>query len=431
MDKLIHILSIDIQNEMDIILAHRRGMQLARFSGVSLSEQTRFATAVSEISRNALEYAGHGVIKFEIILAHEQSLLTATVSDKGPGIDKLSNILERNPELHKGRGLGIVFARRLADSFSIKSDNAGTIVIIQKFIPIKAPLLSKLVIQGWLQHIEKEPVISAYEELKMRNIQLVELTEELRTNAKMVQSQMEEISKLNDQLHNSNDRMKEFTYAVSHDLKTPLSTLKMASDYLEQNPGGDEAVVYQSILSRSVKRLDKTVRSLIEILDLQDKGKQIIKHLEFETVFSNAKDEYGQFIDEADAEIETDFSLAPDIHYIEGYLQSLFNNLLSNAIKYRSGNRRLQIKAVTRKHDKNILLVFSDNGSGMDLSMISERVFTPFARFSEQSEGKGIGLFLIKSMVENNGGSVIVESEVDLGTTFRFLLVPYKSSPSS
>ena len=80
MDKLIHILSIDIQNEMDIILAHRRGMQLARFSGVSLSEQTRFATAVSEISRNALEYAGHGVIKFEIILAHEQSLLTATVS---------------------------------------------------------------------------------------------------------------------------------------------------------------------------------------------------------------------------------------------------------------------------------------------------------------------------------------------------------------
>ena len=138
MDKLIHILSIDIQNEMDIILAHRRGMQLARFSGVSLSEQTRFATAVSEISRNALEYAGHGVIKFEIILAHEQSLLTATFSDKGPGIDKLSNILERNPELHKGRGLGIVFARRLADSFSIKSDNAGTIVIIQKFIPIKA-----------------------------------------------------------------------------------------------------------------------------------------------------------------------------------------------------------------------------------------------------------------------------------------------------
>lgn len=429
MDKEFHILTIDIRNEMDIMLAHRRGMQFAKFSGISLSEQTRFATAVSEICRNALEYTGNGMIQFSILQKKEQPVLTATVIDKGKGISQLSAILQRQPETHRGRGLGIIYARRLADHFNIHTGINGTIIIIEKNIPAKAAPINKLIIRGWLQHIEKEPVISAYEELKMRNIQLMELTEELRTNARMVETQMQEISQLNQQLYKSNERLKEFTYAISHDLKTPLSSLRMASDYLDEHPKGKEATIYRGILSRSVLRLDRTVRSLIEILDLQDKERQVIKKLAFSAVFAEAKDEYRQFIEEANAVVEDDFTAVPGIEYIEGYLQSLFHNLLSNAIKYRDQSRQLVVRAQTSKEGNNILLTFSDNGSGMDMTMIKERVFTPFARFSPQTtEGKGIGLFLIKSMVENNGGSVTVQSRLGKGTTFRFLLVPYKAT---
>jgi signal transduction histidine kinase len=425
MDKDIPIITLDIHNDLDIILAHRRGMQFAKFCGIGLSEQTRFATAVSEISRNAVEYAINGSIRFFIVRVPECCYLTAVIKDEGAGITDLDSILERKPEGFRGRGLGIIFARRLADKFKITTSDKGTTVTIQKMISARNAHVSKLVVQGWLKHLEKEPVISAYEELKMRNMQLVELTEELQANAKMVQTQMDEIRELNAQLSKSYDRMKEFTYAISHDLKTPLSSLKMSSDFLEQKPKAKDAAVYKAILSRSVKRLDKTVHSLIEIIDMQERGKQRAKKLEFTELFDEAKEENEQFIIESNASVIADFN-APGICYLEAYLQSIFHNLLSNAIKYRDQSRPLSINVETRNTEDGVLLKFADNGSGMDLDMIRDRLFTPFNRFSDQTEGKGIGLYLIKGMVESNGGKVSVESQPGKGTTFTFHLVPFK-----
>jgi len=424
MDKEIPIMSLDIQNEMDIMLAHRRAMQFAKFCGLTLSEQTRFATAVSEISRNTLEYAFKGTIRFSICREGESCSLHALVKDEGPGIANLAGILERKPEGFRGRGLGIVYARRLADHFKINSNSKGTTVIIENNIHPKNANISKLVVQGWLKHLEKEPVISAYEELKLRNIQLVELTEELRTNAKIVDNQISEIRKLNIQLSNSNDRMKEFTYAISHDLKTPLSSLKMASQYLEVNPKGKDADAFRNILSRSVRRLDKIIHSLIEIIDLQDQNKQLARELSFSQVLKDVREEYKEFITEADASIENNFKV-PAIKYIEGYLQSIFHNLVSNSLKYRDGSRPLLVKVSTTRVGAEIILTFTDNGSGMNLEFIKERLFKPFSRFSNNIEGKGIGLYLIKGMVENNGGKVEVESKPGHGTTFTFRLVPY------
>lgn len=426
MEKEISIMSLEVQNEMDVMLAHRRGMQFAKYSGLSLSEQTRFATAVSEICRNSLEYAMQGIIKFSIVQNNASNYLLAVIKDEGEGIFNLPEILERNPQSYKGRGLGIVYARRLSDNFKITSTQKGTTVHIQKNIPVKASIPSKVVIDGWIKHLEKEPVISAYEELKMRNMQLVELSEELKANAAMVEKQMVEIKKLNEQLSKSNERMKEFTYAISHDLKTPLSSLKLSSAYMENNPTATDILIYQGIVSRSVNRLDRTIQSLIEIIDLQNQDHHVIKELAFETLFSETIDEYEQFIKESGAKIETDFSAAPRIAYIEGHLHSLFHNLLSNSLKYKDEKRKLKVRVATKMTTRKIILTFSDNGMGMDMEKIKDRLFMPFTRFSAQVEGKGIGLFLIKSMVESNGGSVAVDSNVGNGTTFTFSLVPYK-----
>ena len=277
---------------MDVMLAHRRGMQFAKYSGLSLSEQTRFATAVSEICRNSLEYAMQGIIKFSIVQNNASNYLLAVIKDEGEGILNLPEILERNPQSYKGRGLGIVYARRLSDNFKITSTQKGTTVHIQKNIPVKSSMPSKVVIDGWIKHLEKEPVISAYEELKMRNMQLVELSEELKANAAMVEKQMVEIKKLNEQLSKSNERMKEFTYAISHDLKTPLSSLKLSSAYMENNPTATDILIYQGIVSRSVNRLDRTIQSLIEIIDLQNQDHHVIKELAFETLFSETIYDY-------------------------------------------------------------------------------------------------------------------------------------------
>lgn len=420
-------MSLDINNEMDIMLAHRRGMQFAKFSGISLPEQTRFATAVSEISRNCMEYAFNGNILFCVVKTAEKCTLQATIKDEGKGIKGLDEILERDTTQYKGRGLGIVYAQKLADEFRILSSAKGTTVTIQKNIPVKAAtLINKLVIQGWVKHLQNEPAISAYEELKMRNIQLVELTEELRANTLMVEKQIEEIQKLNNRLTLNNDRMKAFTYAISHDLKTPLTNLKLSSGYMVHTPTGEDREIFQGILARSVSRLDKTIHSLIEILDVQHQQQQIARDLDIATLFSEIQDELDSAIKQAAATIQSDFTKAGHIRYIGAYLQSILRNLLSNSLKYKDPDRPLQITVKTKKSREGIQLIFSDTASGMDMNYVRDRLFIPFSRFSNSVEGKGIGLYMIKAMVENNGGSVTVESKAGEGTTFFFTLMAYE-----
>src|SRR6202000_868427 len=158
------IMALDINNEMDIMLAHRRGMQFAKFSGMTLSEQTRFATAVSEICRNCVEYAVKGNIQYSIWKTGDKNSLLAVIKDEGKGIKDLEEVLSRTTTQYKGRGLGIVYAKRLADEFSIVSNSRGTTVRLKKQIPSKsAAIINNLIIQGWIKHLQNEPAISAYE----------------------------------------------------------------------------------------------------------------------------------------------------------------------------------------------------------------------------------------------------------------------------
>jgi signal transduction histidine kinase len=419
------IMALDINNEMDIMLAHRRGMQFARFSGMSLSEQTRFATAVSEICRNCVEYAFKGHIQFSIWKSGEKHSLLAVIKDEGKGIKDLDEVLSRTTTQYKGRGLGIVYAKKLADEFAIVTNGKGTTVQLKKNIPVKA-IINNLVIQGWIKHLQNEPTISAYEELKLRNANLVELTEELRANAATVQTQMEEIKKLNERLFANNERMKAFTYAISHDLKTPLTNLRISSDYMIHTPEGEDGETFRGILGRSVGRLDKTIHSLIEILDVQHKENHVARELNFSKLFTEIQDELESMVRDTNASIISDFSHSPTIRYVDAFLQSLLRNLLSNSLKYKDPDRSLTIRVSTKVKRGTVLLTFSDSAAGMDLNVIQDRLFAPFTRFSDRAQGKGIGLYLVKSMVENNGGSVSVESTPGVGTSFTFTLIPYE-----
>ncbi|HEX5555152.1 MAG TPA: sensor histidine kinase [Chitinophagaceae bacterium] len=421
----ITIMKIELQNELDVMLAQRRTMQLARFSNIGVSEQTRFSTAVSEICRNALEYTSGSFIQFAVKKNKSDCYLLAEIKDRGNGIKNIEEILARKPETYKGRGLGIVYARRLSDQFNIITDSEGTTVLIQKKIPDESKIFDKSIIDAWLKNLKDEPEISAYEELKARNTQLIEFTEQLQENASMLQKQMAEISLLNDKLSKANKRMNEFTFAVSHDLKNPLTSIKIATEYLSDSLQDETSVKYHGILSRSVKRFERTINSLVEILNIQNQEKQISKDLDFKETFLLIKEEYQEILKEAKAKIKTDFSGAPHITYIEGYLQSLLHNLISNSLKYRDPSRNLQIVIKTTPSANGVILTFTDNGVGMDLNMVKNKLFLPFSRFSDKPEGKGIGLYLIKSMVESNGGSISVNSQPGEGTTFTFELIPY------
>jgi len=120
------LLSIAIGDEQDVVAARQRARQIAAALGFDLTEQTRIATAVSEIARNAYAYAAGGRVRFEIDGDQAPQLLTVRVSDTGPGIARLDDVLGGRYRSSTGLGVGLVGARRLMDVFDVDSSPRGT-----------------------------------------------------------------------------------------------------------------------------------------------------------------------------------------------------------------------------------------------------------------------------------------------------------------
>src|SRR5262247_4385140 len=127
------ILRVTIQHEPDVVLARQRARQIAELLGFEVQNQTRIATAVSEIARNAFTYAGGGNVEFQLEGKTAPQILLINVSDQGPGIPALQAILDGEYRSNTGMGLGILGARRLMDQFAIETQaGQGTTVHLGK-----------------------------------------------------------------------------------------------------------------------------------------------------------------------------------------------------------------------------------------------------------------------------------------------------------
>src|SRR5437868_4314308 len=126
--------TVSIRYEHDVVLARQRARTMAGLLGFDAQDQVRIATAVSEIIRNAFRYAERGKAEFSIAKTGH-AVFQIKVTDQGPGIRNVQEILDGNYTSSTGMGLGILGARRLMDDFHIESNSAGTTVLIGKRIP--------------------------------------------------------------------------------------------------------------------------------------------------------------------------------------------------------------------------------------------------------------------------------------------------------
>jgi len=219
--------------------------------------------------------------------------------------------------------------------------------------------------------------------------------------------------------------MEQFSFAVSHELKNSLTKLKLAISLLELDDDPTSIQKHVQIIQRSTAQLEHTLTDLNNIIQINH-NTPIAKHISLSEIFSKVYEELEERILASNASISTDFSGVSGLTYVEVYLQSIFSNLLTNAIKYANTNRRPEIVIKATKHATGIQIVFSDNGLGIDLERHKTALFKPFSRFSSHiREGKGLGLYIIKSMIERNGGRIHVASVPDEGTTFTVELVEY------
>jgi PAS domain S-box-containing protein len=239
----------------------------------------------------------------------------------------------------------------------------------------------------------------------------------------------EELAKIqlqdaNQELTHINEVLDNFVYMAAHDLKSPVSSLKMLLQLLDMQTEADKKEEFIRMVNISVERLERTISGLIEVIFVES-SQSPARDIFFEEVLSNIKTELGPQMDVCQNCIEADFREAESINYIEAYLSSIMKNLITNALKYHAHRRPLSIQISTKKVNGAILLTISDNGIGIDLVRNKEKVFKPFKRFTEQAHGTGVGLYIIKNIVEKNGGTIEVESEPNKGTTFRVYLQAY------
>src|SRR5262249_16589988 len=162
------LLTIDISHEYDVVLARQRARQVAAALRFDLQEQTRIATAVSEIARNAFQYAGRGRAEFELC-DDTRKRFQVTVRDQGKGIADVDRIVDGKYVSQTGMGLGLVGAKRLMDEFEIETSSAGTRVTLGRNIAPTFQRLSQGELDNLLKKVEQRSPENVYEELQQQN----------------------------------------------------------------------------------------------------------------------------------------------------------------------------------------------------------------------------------------------------------------------
>lgn len=240
------------------------------------------------------------------------------------------------------------------------------------------------------------------------------------TERRRVEAEREDIIR---ELETKNAELERFTYTVSHDLKSPLITIGGFLGLLEEDARlGDEEKIKKDI-QRIREAKDKMYQLLNELLDLSRIGRLMNppNNVSFNNIINEALDlTKGQLLESnAKITVQGDF---PIVHVDQARLVEVMQNLIENAIKFTSDQPNAHIEiGIKENADENIFFV-KDNGIGIDPEF-HKKIFDLFDKLDPKSEGTGIGLALVKRIIEVHGGRIWVESAgKGTGTTFLFTL---------
>ena len=235
----------------------------------------------------------------------------------------------------------------------------------------------------------------------------------------MLKDAQEELRRSNSHLRRTNNDLDNFVYTASHDLRAPVANLTGLMTLLtpplnNSIQGKDKHLI--NMVNASVVKLKRTIDSLLEVTQAQKELERKPEWIYFLRVIEDIKVDLRQQLIDSRGKIVQHIE-AERICYTYTHLRSILLNLVSNAIKYRSPDRKLVITINTYETEEELILEVKDNGLGLD-KRSQEKIFTMFRRFHSHIEGTGIGLYIIKRIIESNEGSISVKSEKDVGTTF-------------
>ncbi|HEY5730235.1 MAG TPA: ATP-binding protein, partial [Anaerolineales bacterium] len=245
----------------------------------------------------------------------------------------------------------------------------------------------------------------------------------LRNNLLSSLQREEEIKALNEQLQKQVAELERFTYTVSHDLRSPLVTIKGFLGILDQDIRNSRPGKIKSDIERIAGAADKMDTLLADLLELSRIGRVVNPPIEIDTVrlVQDALESLDARIRSRNATVNIVSDL-PSIFGDRTRLREVFENLIDNAIKYMDDQTDPVVEIGTRKDSNQFIFYVKDNGLGVE-EQYRNKIFGMFEKLHPAIEGTGIGLALVKRIVESHDGKIWVESEGQgKGSTFCFTI---------
>ena len=225
------------------------------------------------------------------------------------------------------------------------------------------------------------------------------------------------------ELLSRNEELQRFAYTASHNLRAPIVNLRSLFGLLEKSKiSGDLNKEVIDKIEFSVNKMEETLSDLTKALLIREGTNQDFQEINLRSLCKKVCEQISEEIKYSQAKISLSFSQST-IYQSRSALESIFLNLLTNSIKYRSRNRKLTIEISSKIEKNHILLMFKDNGLGINLEQYSRKLFGLYQRFHINiASGKGIGLYLVHTQVKALNGRIEVKSKENQGTTFYIYL---------
>jgi signal transduction histidine kinase/CheY-like chemotaxis protein len=438
------IISLGIKDEHDVVASRQRARQVAALLGFDAGEQTRIATAVSEIARNAFRYGHDGKVDFIVEGKTAPQVLVVRISDQGPGVTGLHRILSGQYRSSTGMGLGIVGARRLMDQFHIESEpGRGTTVWLRKIFPKHTPLVSPRSLAKIADELGRQTPRTPLEEIQQQNQELLRTLDELRTR-------QEELARLNSELEDTNrgvvalyaeldekadylrraDEMKSrFLSNMSHEFRTPLNSILALSRLLLERADGPltgEQETQVGFVRKAAEDLSELINDLLDLAKVEA-GKVVVQAVEFEVanLFGALRGMLRPLLlNDAVALLFEEPQGLPPLVTDEGKVSQILRNFISNALKFTERGEVRVSAAMTPAGDAVVFSV-ADTGIGI-APRDQQRIFEEFSQLDspvqKKVKGTGLGLPLTRKLAHLLGGRVWVESAPGVGATFSALI---------
>ncbi len=446
------LFSIPVESEQDVVIARQRARDLAARVGFDLQDQTRIATAVSEIARNAFAYAGGGVAEFTIEGRTPPQVLIVTVRDRGPGIADLEAILEGRYRSQTGMGVGIVGARRLVDRFTIDSSREGTSVVMGKLLPRRAAPLAPealsmissamLAERAWtpLQEIRQQnlELVRALDVLRTRQDELIALNRELEDTNRGVVALYAELDEKAEHLRRADQMKSKFLSNMTHEFRTPLNSILALSKLLLEGVDGElnsEQRTQVEFVRKAASDLSELVNDLLDIAKIEA-GKITVRPKEFtaQHLFSALRGMLRPLlVNRSLALVFDDVDALPPLYTDEGKVSQILRNFIANALKFTESG---EVRVTARHEAAGDAIVFGVADTGIGIAPEDqETIFEEFTQLESHLQGRakgtGLGLPLSRKLAEILGGRVEVESEPGKGSTFRTVIPRVFATPPS